>query len=1461
MRIRFLPSTCFFQTTFTATLASVFILALFPSARAETVALGSFEHIDFERNDPATSAGLVTAIQAGLDAKARWKFVERGEMERIFAEIGLSRRGLTSADTAARVGKLLKADLLLSGTFFGTKGSKAYVVLECDELSRAEPLGQARIELENVISKGHLILPSPEDLKKIVTEAARLLEASSAHVEAQRNRTTLKLLFLSNKSNNPSLAGIERLIAAKLEQSSSASTTHRTLRLDRPEIAAQESELALLGLVEADSAAWMQVADYYLWGSYEAIGADIKLTLTLWNGREQPREIIETGPADDLPAFSARLTTKILEAAIPAATNSTSDAGQDQRKKIAALLCAEAKKLAQGTSGAKGEAAEAVREKQRRLLAAAIFFAPTEPSGWTQLLSLRLSDQHTFALPALLRRVGDLEYGFEVAERFLVSAQGKIDSHSLYGLGTMSESSTDRTRELELDFDDFQEDLHDIYLGQNLLVLKERLASSHRVHLSRLAKKLETAAPGQDDDFREAAEFILTSVLEHPFTNQERQLAIDALWPRLKLGIFLKRAWTPGGSRMTQLDGLLRNFYTSQEKFSEADALNILSPAELAVALSMSAPPGASGAHSDVEATSIEESIASIKRNARFGKIDAGRQKMIDNLEKRLLVARGTSSVTRWRVTAFLESHAAPGTPVTVTESDLINGPASDSITMFHPPFDAYPEAAKLLQIPWLREIATKREAEGYPAAVVEPMRALADRIQKEAGVESQTVAASLSPEWSQRKYNLSDPKSAAVYLSEVSRNGDLPSLQALLDRGAPVAAAGSALVGAIQAEQWPAARFILEKGYDPAAPWPDLETRVEQLNWKDHPGRTALAEAAIRGNKELVEMLIKKGVRFDPTSDAGLYAVGRLTQSRRPELLQTIVKAGAKPDGHLDRTLEPLYYAIRNRDLRSLTILMEGGADPSILIGHSISMSSGLAVSSEWKKFDRNILGGSALGYCARQNWLEGAQVLLATRRVDFREKLHEEKPHRWATQRALRAAFLRAELEASSDHSANDRAGIDLFTAIAAGDQPAFTAALSRPGCLEYRGFWSQTAFMFACEEKATGMARQLLDAGASLDQFDTVGSSPLCYAARSGDIALVEAMVRKGAKLDEVQNNANRALDQALVDGRDETMALKLIQLGASYAPHPRKPATIPLFEATLSNLPKVVAELLRRGDDPHRLAGDFSIFFPAARSNNPELIQLFADLKCDLNQRKDNWTPLITAVRWGAPNSVRKLLELGLRDPNAAVMAVSMVKDLQPPNRPDPSELGALHYDPDYRACLEVMEELGQLEGSKEARASIFWRASHSIPEIEAYLSSGGDVNFSDVLTPLQRAVSTQNIELVNYLLSKGANPNLIGTSTGGYDRSSPLQFAVNGTPAMVELLLKHGANPNELTRGDYPSSIFALACGNNSVPLETLRLFIRYGADPNIDARQNMAKFGERTGPRNIQVLFDIFDGK
>ncbi len=1432
-------------------------LTLRPAARAETVALGSFAHANFERNDADTSAAFAAAVQAGLESHGQWKFVERTETNRIFDELGLSRRGFVSADTAARVGKLLKADLLLSGTVFTPKGAKAYLILETDQLARAEPIAQARVELGRVLDKGHLTLPSSEDLARIVAAAARLLDTSTAQIAAQRGRTILKLLFLTNKTNDPSLNGLERLVAAQLERAAAASSTHRMLQLDRPEIATPESELALLGLVEADPNAWAQVADYYLWGSCQTASGTVTLTLNLWDGQRPPQVLTESAAPSELPALAVRMTQRIIAAAGPSGGAPHAGAGGDQRTKVAALLEGQAKAV--GLSVAKPDLSPAVEQaalaEQRRLLVAAIFFAPAAKDSWIRLSWVRAATgNRTNDLPALLCSLGDLEYGLEVADRFLVAPDGGIDAQASLGL------NDERIVRLMHDFRFFQDDLKDVYVGRNLLALKERAATSYRIHVMRSGRRLATAGPGQSDDYRQAAEVILTAALQQPFTQDERKALIDALWPRLKVAIFVHRAWYPAGTRLRQLDRLLREFYVDQHQLDKADALDVLSPSELAAALA-APPPNHSPAQEKLESIEFQEQqIARIRKSAPKGGLQAAEQNYLAGQSRQIAEMRAAVAGFRLRAEVFLRSHTEAGSLDAAFKARLLQGPVSLDVSQFTPPLETYPPAAKARQIPVLRELATRRAAEGYPAPVVARLRARADALERELAANPQAGTTPLPPYWSQFSPQYLDPgpAGAGVILSDLAAKGDLPSLQALFERGTPVEAAGDAFIAAIRGEQWPVVDYLLERGYDPAAPWPKIETRAASASWDDHPGRIALAEAAIRGRQSLVDQLLKKGVRFDARNGSGRYAVLELTKSRRLRLLQQMLAAGANPNGALSGETTPLGYAIRAHDLALLKALLGAGADPADFTGHSVTTSSRIASSSEWEKFDESRLPETALTLCARENWLEGARALVERVSPDVRQRLREYQPHRLATAPAVRAVFLRAELQAVSTSPEADRAGIDLFTAIAAGDQSGFAAALARPGSLDFRGQWGATALMFACEEKAEGMARQLMDAGAALDAFNEIGATPLCYAAMNGEIGLAEAMVRKGADINLSRGRADRPLDLAIVAARDPALALRLLELGAAFGSRPEEPGMTPLFQATKKDLPEVVRELLRRGADPRQVIAGYSIFFPAALSNDPDLIQLFADLKCDLNRRNpDGWTPLVSAVRWGAAASVQKLLELGLRDPKAAALAISMTQDRQVRERPDPAELRQLHYRPDYRRCLEIMDEFGQITGSRLAQDSVFWHTTHSIAEIEAYLRAGGSVNFHGTHTPLDGAIGARDVAKVAFLLAKGADPNLVGTAR---DASPPLRSALE-YPDIVELLLKHGANPNTVIDHEDGGTVLGWACFDGNVPIETIRLLVRYGANPNIDARAMLAQATRSSDPQRAKNVSAALDGQ
>ncbi len=146
------------------------LLAAARTVNAETVALGSFAHVDLERNDPDTGASIATLLQAALGETPGRTFVERQEAQKLMDELGLAALGESDPESASRIGKLLRADVMLTGTFVTPEGGKPFIVLETTELARAEPLGQARVELDRVLERGRLAVPGRDDMAKIAAD-------------------------------------------------------------------------------------------------------------------------------------------------------------------------------------------------------------------------------------------------------------------------------------------------------------------------------------------------------------------------------------------------------------------------------------------------------------------------------------------------------------------------------------------------------------------------------------------------------------------------------------------------------------------------------------------------------------------------------------------------------------------------------------------------------------------------------------------------------------------------------------------------------------------------------------------------------------------------------------------------------------------------------------------------------------------------------------------------------------------------------------------------------------------------------------------------------------------------------------------------------------------------------------------------------------------------------------------
>ncbi|KAJ6520421.1 ankyrin repeat-containing domain protein [Mycena sanguinolenta] len=110
------------------------------------------------------------------------------------------------------------------------------------------------------------------------------------------------------------------------------------------------------------------------------------------------------------------------------------------------------------------------------------------------------------------------------------------------------------------------------------------------------------------------------------------------------------------------------------------------------------------------------------------------------------------------------------------------------------------------------------------------------------------------------------------------------------------------------------------------------------------------------------------------------------------------------------------------------------------------------------------------------------------------------------------------------------------------------------------------------------------------------------------------------------------------------------------------------------------------------------------------------------------------------------------------------------------------------------------------------------------EVSQYLvGEGADVNFRD--TPLNTAVSSKNLELVQFLLTSGSDPN---RSAPGLRRGLPLfRAAKHSSIELVEALLAAGANPHATDEASH--NVLAVI---RDIKLLWPCLFLERGVNPN-----------------------------
>lgn len=212
-----------------------------------------------------------------------------------------------------------------------------------------------------------------------------------------------------------------------------------------------------------------------------------------------------------------------------------------------------------------------------------------------------------------------------------------------------------------------------------------------------------------------------------------------------------------------------------------------------------------------------------------------------------------------------------------------------------------------------------------------------------------------------------------------------------------------------------------------------------------------------------------------------------------------------------------------------------------------------------------------------------------------------------------------------------------------------------------------------------------------------------------------------------------------------------------------------------------------------------------------------------------------TPLHTAAYTGKLNIVQLLISRGA-DVNATTSTGSTPMH------------GATLYN--HEAVIRLLvAKGGNINAVNQGGYTPFTNAASSgnMSTIKFLVESGARIEPVDStgIVPLHCAVNSCNLEAVEYYLSAGANSNAVSPDGENAVAKAVLvsMWRVNGyenIPAILETLIKHGANVNHVLNGGNTPLMWA-ARGNDTT---ILRILIDAGANTNAVAKNGATAFGE-----------------
>ncbi len=550
------------------------------------------------------------------------------------------------------------------------------------------------------------------------------------------------------------------------------------------------------------------------------------------------------------------------------------------------------------------------------------------------------------------------------------------------------------------------------------------------------------------------------------------------------------------------------------------------------------------------------------------------------------------------------------------------------------------------------------------------------------------------------------------------------------------VSAAGfpeSPVADAAMRGQWDQVQALVDQGADVTTPQGD--------------GMTALHWAARSGHAGTARLLLEAGANPGATTRNGAYTPLHLaSQSGNASIVRDLLAAGADPNAPTSTgSAVPLHFAAASGSGETVTALINGGADVD-------------AVDDAW--------GQTPLMFAASYNRIDamralienGANVGITSKVVDIQARAQSDRLDRQRRNQAMQGETPPNTRPAARDKTAEEQkaeAEQRLATLEQMAQRESEGRMIEEPEPLSYGelvgGQGGLTALLHATREGHKEATALLLEAGADIDQVSAGDhTSPILMALINGNFDLAMDLFERGA-------NGDLASD----GGATPLFAV----INTHWAPKSRYPQQHAYTQQNADYL-AVMRTLLEGGVDPNQRLEKHLWYV----SYNFDLLQI--DMK--------GATPFWRAAYSLDIEAMRLLVAFGA-DPNIPTEKVPERSFRRGPAIPDQSGLPPVPTGGPAVYPIHAASGIGYGQGfaaNAHRHAPDAW-----VPAVQYLVEElGADVNARDHsgYSPVHHAASRGDVELINYLVEKGADVTVVsrvGQTTadmanGPYQRTQP-----------------------------------------------------------------------------------------